>query len=187
MAIMNHIKNAYEKKMQKSLELLQVELAKIHTGRVYPGFLDHIQVFYHDSTMKVNQVANIVIVDSRTIGVRVWEKNMVPIVEKAIRESGLGLNPVVMSDMIRVQMPILTEERRRDFVKIVKTEAENARISVRNIRRDGNNELKTLLKDKNITEDDERRGQDAMQKLTDKYIAEIDKMLAKKEADLLAV
>jgi ribosome recycling factor len=112
---------------------------------------------------------------------------MVPIVEKAIRESGLGLNPVVMSDMIRVQMPILTEERRRDFVKIVKTEAENARISVRNIRRDGNNELKTLLKDKNITEDDERRGQDAMQKLTDKYIAEIDKMLAKKEADLLAV
>ena len=118
---------------------------------------------------------------------RVWEKNIVPIAEKVIRESGLGLNPVVTGDMIRVQMPILTEERRRDFIKIVKTEAENARIAIRNIRRDGNNKLKTLLKNKNLTEDDERRGQDAMQKLTDKYITEIDKMLATKEVDLLAV
>lgn len=184
---MDHIKDAYEKKMHKSLELLQAELAKIHTGRAYPGFLDHIQVDYHGSAMKMNQVANVVVIDARTIGVRVWEKNIVPIAEKVIRESGLGLNPVVTGDMIRVQMPILTEERRRDFIKIVKTEAENARIAIRNIRRDGNNELKTLLKNKNLTEDDERRGQDAMQKLTDKYITEIDKMLATKEVDLLAV
>lgn len=184
---MYHTHAVYETKMQKSLCAFQAELAKVHTGRAYTGFLDHIQVNCHGGIMKMNQVANITVLDPRTIGVRVWEKDMMPVVEKAIRESELGLNPVVAGDMIRVQMPVLTEEKRRSFIKIVKMEAENARIAIRNIRRDGNHELKALLKDKLVTEDEEHLAQEAIQKHTDKYIAEIDKLLAIKEADLLAI
>lgn len=181
------IKKSAEDKMKKSLEALKADLLKVRTGRAHTGILDHIMVDYYGSLMPVNQVANISLVDARTIGVQPYEKNMFSKVEKAIRDSDLGLNPANMGEIIRVPMPPLTEERRRDLIKIVKGEAENARVAVRNIRRDANNHLKDLVKNKQASEDEERRAVEDIQKLTDKHIAEIDKMFAEKEKDLMAV
>jgi ribosome recycling factor len=181
------IKKSTEQKMQKSIEAFKSDLGKVRTGRVHVGLLDHIQVDYYGSMMPINQTANVTLIDARTIGVQPWEKKMVSVVEKAIRDSDLGLNPATQGDMIRVPMPALTEQRRKDLVKIVKAESENARVSVRNLRRDANDSLKKLLKDKAVSEDDERRAQDEVQKLTDRFIAEIEKMLAVKEAEILAV
>jgi ribosome recycling factor len=159
----------------------------VRTGRAHTGLLDHVMVEYYGNPTLVTQVANITLVDSRTIGVQPWEKNMVGPVERAIRDSDLGLNPATSGDMIRVPMPMLTEERRRDLIKVIKSEGETAKVAVRNIRRDANNTLKDALKDKEIAEDEERRTQDEIQKLTDRFVAEIDKALAAKEADLMAV
>ncbi len=181
------IKKNTESKMQKSLEALKNDLAKIRTGRAHTGLLDHIQVEYYGSLVPLAQVANVTLVDARTIGVQPWEKPMVAKVEKAIRDSDLGLNPATQGELIRVPMPALTEERRRELTKVVKHEGENAKVAVRNLRRDANNALKDGVKAKTISEDDERRSQDEIQKLTDKYVAEIDKMLAQKESELMAV
>jgi ribosome recycling factor len=181
------IKKAAEQKMQKSLEALKVDLGKVRTGRAHTGLLDHINVDYYGTPMPINQVANVNLIDARTIGVSPWEKKMLGVVEKAIRDSDLGLNPMTIGEVIRVPMPSLTEERRRDLTKIVKHEAEDARIAMRNIRRDANAHLKELLKEKKVAEDDERRGQDEIQKLTDRHILEIDKMLQIKEVELMAV
>ncbi|NDV12619.1 ribosome recycling factor [Crenobacter caeni] len=185
--MINDVKNTAEQKMQKSLEAFKNDLNKVRTGRAHTGILDHVMVDYYGNPTPVNQVANVNLIDARTIGVQPWEKNMLAKVEKAIRDCDLGLNPASMGDLIRVPMPMLTEERRKDLIKVVRGEAEGARVAVRNIRRDANNELKNLIKDKAITEDDERRAQDDIQKLTDKYIAEVDKALAAKETDLMAV
>ncbi len=181
------LKKITEQKMQKSLESLQADLAKVRTGRAHTGILDHVQVDYYGSPMPINQVANITLLDARTIGVQPWEKPMVPKVEKAIRDADLGLNPATQGDVIRVPMPALTEERRRDLIKVVKHEGENAKIAIRNLRRDANTHLKDALKNKEISEDDERRAQDDIQKLTDRSVLEVDKLLADKEKDLLAV
>jgi len=181
------IRKSTEQKMQKSIEAFKNDLGKVRTGRVHIGLLDHIQVDYYGSMMPINQTANVTLLDARTIGVQPWEKKMVGVVEKAIRESDLGLNPATQGDMIRVPMPALTEQRRKDLVKVIKSEGEDARIAVRNLRRDANDGLKKLLKDKAVSEDDERRAQDEVQKLTDRYIAEIEKMLVAKEAEILAV
>ncbi|MDF0606238.1 ribosome recycling factor [Neisseriaceae bacterium TC5R-5] len=185
--MINDVKKSAEQKMQKSLEAFKNDLTKVRTGRAHTGILDHVMVDYYGSAVPINQVANVTLLDARTISVQAWEKPMLAKIEKAIRDSDLGLNPASMGDIIRVPMPMLTEERRRDLIKLVRGEAENARVAIRNIRRDANNDFKTLLKDKTITEDDERRGQDDIQKLTDKYIAEVDKALAAKETDLMAV
>ena len=181
------VKNTTEHKMQKSLESLRVDLAKVRTGRAHIGLLDHVQVEYYGSMVPVNTVANITLIDSRTLGVQAWEKAMGPKVEKAIRDGDLGLNPASQGDLIRVPMPALTEERRRDLIKVVKGECENARIAMRNLRRDANASLKDLLKAKGCSEDDERRAQEDVQKLTDKYVAEVDKQFAQKEIELMAV
>lgn len=181
------LKKNTENKMQKSLEALKHDLAKIRTGRAHTGLLDHIQVEYYGSMVPLAQIANVTLVDARTIGVQPWEKPMVAKVEKAIRDSDLGLNPATQGELIRVPMPALTEERRKELNKVVKHEGENAKVAVRNLRRDANASLKDALKAKTISEDDERRTQDDIQKLTDKYVAEIDKMLAQKESELMAV
>ena len=181
------LKKTAEGKMQKTLEALKNDLLKIRTGRAHTGLLDHVQVDYYGSMMPVNQVANITLVDARTIGVQPWEKNMVGKVEKAIRDSDLGLNPATQGDLIRVPMPALTEERRRDLIKVVKHEGEAAKVAIRNLRRDANTHLKDALKKGEIPEDDERRAQDDVQKLTDRFIVEVDKMLAAKEAELMQV
>jgi len=181
------VRKSAEQKMGKTLEALKTDLGKVRTGRAHAGLLDHVQVDYYGTPTPVNQVANVTLLDARTIGVTPWEKPMVGKIEKAIRESDLGLNPATVGDTVRVPMPALTEERRRDLIKVVRGEAENARIAVRNVRRDTNNHLKDLLKQKKIAEDEERRAQDEVQKLTDRHIAEIDKLLAAKEADLIAV
>lgn len=181
------IKKNAEQRMLKSIETLKVNLGKIRTGRAHTGIMDHVQVDYYGSMIAINQVANITLIDSRTIGVQPWEKKMVQAVEKAIRDSDLGLNPSTQGDMIRVPTPALTEERRRDLTKVVKGEGEDAKIAIRNLRRDANNHLKEALKAKEISEDDERRAQDDVQKLTDRSIAEIDKMLAQKEAEIMTV
>ena len=181
------VKKSAEQKMQKSLETLRADLGKVRTGRAHTGILDHIHVDYYGNPTPLNQIANVSLLDARTISVTPWEKKMVAAIEKAIRDADLGLNPASMGDLIRVPMPALTEERRRDLTKVVKGEAENARVAVRNIRRDANNALKELLKSRVISEDDERRAQDDVQKLTDRHIAEIDKALVAKEADLMAV
>lgn len=180
-------KKAAEAKMRKSVESLKLDLAKIRTGRAHTGLLDHIEVEYYGSMTPINQVANLTLIDARTIGVQPWEKGMAGKLEKAIRDSDLGLNPASVGELIRVPMPVLTEERRRDLIKVVKQEGESARVSVRNLRRDANNSLKDAVKEKEISEDDERRGQDEIQKLTDKYIGEIDALLAHKEEELLQV
>ncbi|WP_147695904.1 ribosome recycling factor [Vogesella mureinivorans] len=185
--MINDVKKSAEHKMQKTLETFKTDLAKVRTGRAHAGLLDHVMVDYYGSDVPVNQVANVTNIDARTLGVQAWEKSMVAKIEKAIRDSDLGLNPSSMGELIRVPMPALTEERRRDLIKVVRGEAEGARVAVRNVRRDANNDFKNLLKDKAITEDEERRGQDDIQKLTDKFIAEVDKALATKEAELLAV
>jgi len=181
------VKKTAEQKMHKSLESLKTDLGKVRTGRAHTGILDHVTVDYYGTQMPLNQVANLTLIDARTIGIAPWEKKMGPVIEKAIRESDLGLNPSAQGDLIRVPMPALTEERRRELTKVVKGEGENAKVAVRNLRRDANHHLKDLLKQKAVSEDDERRAQEDIQKLTDKFIAEIDKMLAAKEADLMAV
>jgi ribosome recycling factor len=181
------LKKTTEQKMNKSIEALKANLAKVRTGRAHTGLLDHVQVDYYGSMMPVNQVANITLVDARTLGVQAWEKNMVAKVEKAIRDSDLGLNPATQGDLIRVPMPALTEERRRDLTKVVKSEAEDSKVAIRNLRRDANNALKDALKAKEIPEDDERRAQEEIQKLTDKFVAEVDKLVAEKEKELMAI
>lgn len=181
------VKSTTEHKMQKSLEALRVDLAKVRTGRAHVGLLDHVQVEYYGSMVAVNTVANITLIDQRTLGVQVWEKSMASKVEKAIREADLGLNPAAQGELIRVPMPALTEERRRDLIKVVKHECENARVAMRNLRRDANATLKDLLKNKACSEDEERRAQDDIQKLTDKYVAEVDKQFGQKEAELMAI
>jgi ribosome recycling factor len=186
MTVVDVKKNA-EQKMNKSIETLKADLAKVRTGRAHTGILDHIHVDYYGTPTQITQVANVTLIDARTIGVQPWEKKMVAVVEKAIRESDLGLNPSTQGDMIRVPTPPLTEERRREIVKVVKGEGEDSKIAIRNIRRDANEALKKLLKDKACSEDDERRAQDDVQKLTDRFVAEVDKLIADKEKELLTV
>ena len=181
------LKKATEQKMQKSLDALKADLGKIRTGRAHTGILDHVQVDYYGSMVPLNQVANLTLIDARTIGIQAWEKPMIAKVEKAVRDADLGLNPATQGDIIRVPMPSLTEERRRELIKMVKHEGENAKVAVRNLRRDANTHLKDALKKKEVSEDDERRIQDDIQKLTDRFVAEIDKILADKEKDLMAV
>lgn len=181
------LKKTAEQKMLKTLEALKNDLGKVRTGRAHTGLLDHVTVDYYGTPTPIGQVANVTLLDARTLGVQPWEKNMVAKVEKAIRDCDLGLNPATMGDVVRVPMPMLTEERRKDLIKVVRGEAENARVAIRNLRRDANNSLKEALKAKEIPEDDERRAQDDIQKLTDKYIAEADKMLAQKEQELMQV
>ncbi|OGA32043.1 MAG: ribosome recycling factor [Betaproteobacteria bacterium RIFCSPLOWO2_12_FULL_64_23] len=185
--MISDVKKTAEQKMHKSLEALKTDLGKVRTGRAHTGILDHVTVDYYGTQMPLNQVANLTLLDARTIGISPWEKKMGAVIEKAIRDSDLGLNPAAQGDLIRVPMPALTEERRRELIKVVKGEGENAKVAVRNLRRDANHHLKDLLKQKAASEDDERRAQDEIQKLTDKYIAEIDKLLAAKETDLMAV
>jgi ribosome recycling factor len=181
------IRNSTESKMTKSLESLKSTLAKIRTGRAHTGILDHIEVEYYGSMAPLSQVANVNLLDARTLSVQVWEKGMAAVVEKAIRESDLGLNPQGMGESIRVPMPALTEERRRELTKVVRSEGEDSKVAVRNLRRDANESLKRLVKDKEISEDEERRAQDSIQKLTDQFVAEIDKLVAQKEAEVMKV
>jgi ribosome recycling factor len=181
------VKKAAEQKMQKSVETLKSDLGKVRTGRAHTGLLDHVRVDYYGSMMPINQVANVTLADAHTIAVQPWEKKMIHAVEKAIRDSDLGVNPATSGDVIRVPMPALTEERRKELVKVVHKEAENSRIAVRNIRRDAITHLKDLLKSKSISEDEERRAQEEVQKLTDRYIGDVDKLLHVKEAELMAV
>ncbi len=185
--MLEDLKKTADQKMQKSLESLKNDLAKVRTGRAHIGLLDHVMVEYYGSMVAVNQVANVNLGDARTINVQPYEKNMIGKVEKAIRDCDLGLNPATNGDLIRVPMPMLTEERRRDLTKIVRVEAEGAKVAIRNVRRDANDTLKKLLKDKEISEDDERRVQDDVQKMTDKAVIEVDRLLQVKEIDLMAV
>jgi ribosome recycling factor len=181
------IKQTAEQKMAKSVESFKGELQKIRTGRAHPGILDQVHVDYYGSMVPISQVANVTLLDARTISVQPWEKNLAPKIEKAIRESDLGLNPASQGELIRVPMPALTEERRRDLTKVVRNAGEDCKIAVRNLRRDANEHAKKLLKDKLITEDDERRSQDEIQKLTNAVIAEVDKLISGKEAEIMAV
>ena len=181
------VKKSAQDKMAKSIETLRSNLAKVRTGRAHTGILDHVMVDYYGTMTAVPKVANVQLADARTITVQPWEKKLVPAIEKAIRDSDLGLNPMSAGDVIRVPMPALTEERRKDLIKVVRHEAETARVAVRNVRRDANEHLKKLLKEHKVAEDDERHAQTDVQKLTDKFVAEIDKVLHQKEADLMAV
>jgi len=185
--IVAELKKTAEHKMQKSVEALVHDLAKVRTGRAHTGLLDHVMVDYYGTPTPINQVANVTLVDARTIGVQPWEKGMGPKIEKAIRESDLGLNPAAQGDLLRIPMPMLTEERRRDLIKVVKHEGENAKVAIRNLRRDAIAHLKDALKKHEIPEDEERKAQEDVQKLTDKYVAEVDKLLAEKEKDLMAI
>ncbi|WP_297455974.1 ribosome recycling factor [Ferrovum sp.] len=185
--MISDIKKTAEQKMAKSVETLKAELAKVRTGRAHAGLLDHVRVDYYGTPTPLNQVASVNLVDARTIGVNPYEKKMGAVIEKAIRESDLGLNPSSQGDLIRVPMPSLTEERRRDLTKVVKAESEGGRVAVRNIRRDALAQFKEMVKAKTISEDEERRAQEDIQKMTDRFIQEIDKMLAVKEAELMAV
>ena len=186
MTIADVKKNAQER-MNKSIETLKGDLAKVRTGRAHTGILDHIMVEYYGSPTALTQVANVTLIDARTIGVQPFEKKMLTTVEKAIRDSDLGLNPSSQGDMIRVPTPALTEERRKEMVKLVKGEAEDAKIAIRNIRRDANESLKKLVKDKAVSEDDERRASDEIQKLTDKFVVDVDKLVVDKEKEVLTV
>jgi len=181
------IRKTAEQKMAKSIEAFKQELMKIRTGRAHPGLLDQVHVEYYGSMVPISQVANVTLLDARTISVQPWEKGMGPKIEKAIRESDLGLNPASQGDLLRVPMPALTEERRKELTKVVRHSGEDAKIAVRNLRRDANEHLKKLLKDKQATEDEERRAQDEVQKLTDRTVAEIDRLIHGKEAEILAV
>lgn len=185
--MINDIQKTAENKMQRSLEVLRENLAKVRTGRAHTGLLDQVTVEYWGSEVPVSQVGNVTLLDARTIGVKPFESNMAAKIEKAIRDSNLGLNPSSVGDLIRVPMPMLTEERRKDLIKVVRGEAEDGRVSIRNVRRDANDHVKKLLKDKEISEDEARRAEESVQKLTDKYIADVDKMLAVKEEDLMAI
>jgi len=179
-------KNAQER-MTKSIETLRADLAKVRTGRAHTGILDHVMVDYYGSPTPLSGVANLTLADARTIAVQPYEKKMLSTIEKAIRDADLGLNPSTMGDMVRVPTPALTEERRKEMVKLCKSEAEDAKIAVRNIRRDANEQLKKMVKDKTASEDDERRSSDEIQKLTDKFVADIDKLVADKEKEVLTV
>ena len=181
------IKKNAEQKMKKTIESLKTDLGKVRTGRAHTGILDHVMVEYYGNPTPLPQVANVTLVDGRTIGVSPYEKKMAQGIEKAIRDSDLGLNPMTQGDMVRVPMPALTEERRKDLIKVVRHEGENARVAIRNIRRDANNHLKDLLKKKELAEGEERLAQDEVQKLTDRSIAETDKVLEVKESDLMAI
>lgn len=185
--MLNDIKKDAEVRMQKSIEALKAAFVKIRTGRAHPSLLDHVTVDYYGSPVPLSQVANVSAEDARTLTVTPWEKPMVAVIEKAILNSDLGLNPNSAGTTIRVPLPPLTEERRKDLVKVVRGEAEGARVAIRNIRRDANDKLKALQKDKQISEDEERRGQEAVQKVTDQYIKEVDVVLERKEQDLMAV
>jgi ribosome recycling factor len=181
------LKKSTEQKMGRSLESLKNNLGKIRTGRAHTGMLDQVSVDYYGTQTPLSGVASITLLDARTIGVTPWEKKLIAAIEKAIRDSGLGLNPATMGETIRVPMPPLTEERRKELIKVVKSEGEDARVAIRNLRRDANNTLKEALKKKTITEDDERRTQEEVQKLTDRHIADVDKALQQKEVELMAV
>lgn len=185
--MIKEIKQDAESRMKKSLDALHTELAKIRTGRAHPSLLDHVMVDYYGSATPIKQVANVMVEDARTLAVTPWEKNLVKAVEKAIMSADLGLNPATQGTVIRVPMPALTEERRRDLVRVVKQEAENSRVAVRNIRRDANSDLKELLKEKEISEDAARKAEDDIQKLTDKYIAQVDASLANKEKEMMEI
>lgn len=181
------IKKTAEQKMARSIESFKTDLGKIRTGRAHAGLLDQVQVEYYGSMVPISQVANVTLIDARTISVQPWEKGLGGKIDKAIRESDLGLNPSLQGDLIRVPMPPLTEERRRELTKVVKHAGEDAKVAIRNLRRDANEQAKKLLKDKEITEDDERRSQDEVQKLTDRTIAEVDRLVQGKEAEIMAV
>ncbi len=185
--MIDELKKNAEGRMKKSIEAFKNDLAKVRTGRAHAGLLDHVMVDYYGTPTQINQVAKVTLLDARTIGVSPFEKKLVQAVEKAIRDADLGLNPAAMGETIRVPMPALTEERRRELTKVVHKEAEAAKVAVRNLRRDANNALKEALKKKDISENDERRAQDDVQKLTDRHIAEIDRLLKEKEAELMAV
>jgi len=189
-AIMNtlaDVKRNTEQKMNKSLDALKADLGKVRTGRAHAGLLDHVMVDYYGNPTSIPKVANVSLLDGRTLGVSPWEKKMLGAIEKAIRDSDLGLNPASQGDMVRVPMPALTEERRRELIKVIKHEGENAKVAVRNQRRDAIHALKELLKSKAVSEDEERRAQEEVQKLTDRYVADIDRMIAGKETELMAV
>jgi ribosome recycling factor len=181
------IKKQAADKMAKSVDTLKHDLTKVRTGRAHTGILDHLKVDYYGSEVPINQVANVTLADARTIAVQPFEKKMVQVVEKAIRDSDLGVNPATSGDVVRIPMPALTEERRRELTKIVKHEGENAKVAVRNIRRDAISHLKDLLKEGDVSEDDEKRAQDEVQKMTDKAIADIDRLVAEKEKDVMSV
>ena len=181
------LKKTTDVKMNKTIEAFKTDLAKVRTGRAHTGLLDHVMVDYYGNPTPINQVAKVTLLDARTIGVVPFEKKMIQAVDRAIRASDLGLNPVAAGETIRVPMPLLTEERRKELTKVVKHEAENARVAIRNLRRDANHGLKEALKKKEVSENDERRAQDDVQKLTDSHIASIDKLLQAKEAELMAV
>ncbi|MEN8165942.1 MAG: ribosome recycling factor [Pseudomonadota bacterium] len=185
--MIDDIKSDAAKRMGKSVESLTHELAKVRTGRAHPSLLDHIHVDYYGSEVPLSQVANINVEDARTLTVTPWEKPMVAVVEKAIMTSDLGLNPMSAGTVIRVPMPPLTEERRKDLIKVVRHEAEGAKVAIRNIRRDANHNLKDMLKEKMISEDDDRRGHEIIQKLTDQHIKEVDEVLGVKEKDLMEI
>lgn len=184
---LSDVKKSTEARMGRSIEALKVSLSKIRTGRAHAGILDHVMVEYYGSPVPISQVGNVTAVDARTLSVQVWEKSMAPAVEKAILESDLGLNPISMGENIRVPLPALTEERRRDLTRIVRGEGEDAKVSVRNQRREANDTLKKMVKDKEISEDDERRMQDEIQKLTDKFVTEIDELITQKEAEIMTI
>ncbi|GAA4405608.1 ribosome recycling factor [Quisquiliibacterium transsilvanicum] len=181
------VKQTTDEKMHKSIETLKTNLSKIRTGRPSPAILDHVHVDYYGSMVPISQVANVTLVDARTLGVSPWERKMAQVIDKAIRESDLGLNPSMLGELIRVPMPPLSEERRKELAKVVKGEGEHAKVAVRNLRRDANDQLKRMLKEKAISEDDERRAQDEIQKLTDRCIVEIDKVLSAKEQEIMTV
>lgn len=185
--MISDIKKDAEARMKKSLEALETAFKKVRTGRAHPSILDGVMVSYYGVDTPLKQVANVSVEDARTLAISAWEKNLIPQIEKAIMKADLGLNPSTSGDMIRVPMPALTEQTRKEMIKVCKAEAEHGRVAIRNIRRDANTMLKDLLKEKDITEDEERKGQDDIQKLTDKYVAEVEEMLKKKEADLLEV
>lgn len=185
--MIDDIKKDAEIRMQKSVEALKTELSRLRTGRAHPSLLDHVSVSYYGSDTPLNQVANVAVEDARTLSVTPWEKNIVPDVEKAILNSNLGLNPVTAGTVIRIPLPPLTEERRKELVKMVKGEGENAKVAIRNIRRDANSDIKELTKAKEISEDDERRAQDEIQKITDKFVESVDSVVAVKEEDLMSV
>jgi len=185
--MINEIKSDAEKRMEKSIESLRYEMSKMRTGRAHPSLLENISVQYYGNPTPLAQIASVSISDPRTLVVQPWEKDLVPVIEKAIMTADLGLNPATAGQIIRIPLPPLTEERRKDLTKVVRGEAEKAKVAIRNIRRDANTQLKDLLKGKDISEDDERRGQEVIQKLTDQFIEQVDKQLSAKEADLMEI
>ncbi len=185
--MINEIQKDAEQRMKKSIEALKADLTKLRTGRAHPSLLDQITVEYYGTEVPLSQVANISVSDARTLTVTPWEKKMVPVIEKAILNSDLGLNPATTGDVIRIPLPPLTEERRRDLIKVVRQEGEKARVAIRNIRRDAIHQFKDLLKEKEISEDEERRAEEAIQKLTDRMVAEVEKVLSEKEKDLMEI